>query len=30
MTQEMVDACRLAIKKMNLPKPKVDLTALRD
>jgi len=30
MTQEMVDACRLAIKNMNLPKPKADLTALRD
>jgi len=26
----MVDACRLAIKNMNLPKPKADLTALRD
>jgi len=30
MTQEMVDGCRLAIKNMNLPKPKADLTALRD
>ncbi|MGJ1403429.1 hypothetical protein ACR79N_08655 [Sphingobacterium siyangense] len=30
MTQEVVDACRRAIKNMNLPKPKADLTALRD
>lgn len=30
MTQEMVDKCKADIKAMNLPKPKVDPTALRD
>lgn len=30
MTQEMVDKCKSEIKAMNLPKPKVDLTTLRD
>jgi hypothetical protein len=30
MTQEMVDKCKAEIKAMNLPKPKVDVTTLRD
>ncbi|MDG5800242.1 M60 family metallopeptidase [Marinilabiliaceae bacterium ANBcel2] len=30
MTQEMVDNCKAEIKKMNLPKPKKDLTMLED
>jgi hypothetical protein len=30
MTQEMVDACKASIKAMQLPKPKVDLTLLKD
>ena len=30
MTQEMVDTCKKTIKSMNLPKPKTDITKLRD
>ncbi|MFD2919489.1 M60 family metallopeptidase [Terrimonas rubra] len=30
LTQAMADECRAAIKAMNLPKPKVDLTTLED
>lgn len=30
MTQEMVDACKTSITKMNLPKPNVDIASLRD
>lgn len=30
MTQEMVDSCKAAIKAMNLPKPKVDISSLTD
>ncbi|WP_346237210.1 M60 family metallopeptidase [Niabella insulamsoli] len=30
LTQEMADECRAAIKAMNLPLPKVDLTTLED
>lgn len=30
MTQEMVDNCKAAIKAMQLPKPKVDITQLKD
>jgi hypothetical protein len=30
MTQEMVDKCLSDIKELNLPKPKVDITTLRD
>jgi len=30
MTQEMVDQCKSDIANMKLPKPKVDLTTLRD
>lgn len=30
MTQEMVDECKKAIKALNLPKPKVDITSLED
>ncbi len=30
MTQEMVDECKTAIKALNLPQPKVDITTLKD
>lgn len=30
MTQEMVDSCKAAIKALNLPKPKVDISSLTD
>lgn len=30
MTQDMVDACKNAIKAMNLPQPKLDITTLKD
>lgn len=30
MTQEMVDECKSAIKSMNLPQPKIDITTLTD
>ncbi|WP_160069926.1 M60 family metallopeptidase [Sphingobacterium bovisgrunnientis] len=30
MTQEMVDKCLADIKALNLPKPKIDITTLRD
>jgi hypothetical protein len=30
MTQEMVDKCKQAIKSMNLEKPKVDISSLKD
>lgn len=30
MTQDMVDECKAAIKAMNLPKPKVDISMLQD
>lgn len=30
MTQEMVDKCLSGIKALNLPKPKIDITTLRD
>ncbi|MDX1363620.1 M60 family metallopeptidase [Arenibacter latericius] len=30
MTQEMVDECKAEIKAMNLPKPKVDISTLKD
>jgi len=30
MTQEMVDKCLAEIKALNLPKPKIDITTLRD
>ncbi|WP_086477513.1 M60 family metallopeptidase [Arenibacter amylolyticus] len=30
MTQEMVDECKAAIKAMNLPKPKIDISTLED
>ena len=30
MTQEMVDQCKAEIKAMNLPKPKIDISTLKD
>ncbi len=30
MTQEMVDVCKAEIKKLNLPKPTVDISKLTD
>lgn len=30
MTQEMVNECKAAISKMNLPKPKIDISTLED
>lgn len=30
MTKEMADACKAAIKAMNLPKPVIDITTLED
>ncbi|WP_315817118.1 hypothetical protein [Paraflavitalea speifideaquila] len=30
MTEEMVNTCKAAIKAMNLPKPKVDISTMED